>query len=48
MRDFRRFVEGTLMLVEPRFVIPSWTRIARDILGIYANLGEQLRDIVVN
>ena len=37
---FRRFVEGTLMLVEPRFVIPSRTTIARDILGIYTNLGE--------
>ena len=43
-----RFVEGTLMLVEPRFVIPSRTIIARDILGIYANLGEQFRDIFVN
>ena len=34
------------MLVEPRFVIPSRTTIARDTLGIYANLGEQLRDIL--
>ena len=37
---FRRFVEGTLMLVESRFVIPSRTTITRDILGIYTNLGE--------
>ena len=45
---FRRFVEETLMLVEPKFFIPSRTTIARDILGIYANLGEQLRNIFVN
>ena len=45
----RRFVKGTLMLVEPRFVIPPRTTIARDIVGIiYANLGEKLRDIFVN
>ena len=45
---FRRFEEETFMLVEPRFVISSQTTIARDILGIYANLGEQLRNIFVN
>ena len=45
---FRSFVEGTLMLVEPIFVIHSRTTIATDILGIYTNLGEQLRDIFVN
>ena len=45
---FRRFEEETLMLVEPRFVILSRMIIARDILKIYTNLGEQLRDIFVN
>ena len=45
---FRRFVEGTLMLVEP-IVIPSRTTNGRDILEICANLGEWLlRDIFVN
>ncbi|XP_038878070.1 zinc finger BED domain-containing protein RICESLEEPER 3-like [Benincasa hispida] len=42
---FRRHVEETLILVEPKFVIPSRTTIARDILGIYASLRKQLRDI---
>ena len=41
-------MEGTLILVEPIFVFPSRTTIARDILRIYANLGKQLRDIFVN
>ena len=44
---FKRFVEGTLTLVEPNFVIPSRTTIARDILGIYGTLKEQLKDIFV-
>ena len=45
---FKRFVEGTLMFVELRFVFPSQTTISRDILGIYASLEEQLKDIFVN
>ncbi|XP_038896681.1 zinc finger BED domain-containing protein RICESLEEPER 2-like [Benincasa hispida] len=46
-QGFKRFVNGTLTLVEPNFVLPSRKTIAKDILGIYDITKETLKDIFV-
>ncbi|XP_038895827.1 zinc finger BED domain-containing protein RICESLEEPER 2-like [Benincasa hispida] len=46
-QGFRRFVDGTLTLVEPNFVLPSRKTIAKDILGIYDITKEMLKGIFV-
>ncbi|XP_038889294.1 zinc finger BED domain-containing protein RICESLEEPER 2-like [Benincasa hispida] len=46
-QGFKRFVNGTLTLVEPNFVLPSRKTISKDILGIYDSTKEMLKDIFV-
>ena len=46
--EFKKFVDRLTCVNQTRFVVPSWFTVARDVLKLYVNEKNRLKDMFVN